>query len=84
MIRDEINERLRAQFKPEHLEVRDISAQHAGHAGAPDGGESHFEVDISASAFPGISRVQAHRAVYNALSDLLEGPVHALQITFLR
>lgn len=84
MIRDEIENRLRSELNPEHLDVRDISAAHAGHAGAPDGGESHFEVDISASAFPQASRIQAHRTINRLLADLLAGPVHALQITLIK
>jgi len=38
-------------FSPNFLEVRDVSAAHYGHAGAKEGGESHFEVDIEATAF---------------------------------
>jgi BolA protein len=81
MIRDQIEDRLKARFSPDRLEVEDVSWQHAGHAGAPDGGESHFEVKISASAFDGQGRIAAHRAIHAELADLLAGPVHALQIT---
>ncbi len=81
MIRDQIEQRLQKKFSPEYLKVTDISWQHAGHAGAPAGGESHFELEISASVFAGKSRVAAHRTIHNELADLLAGPVHALQIT---
>ena len=81
MIRDQIEERLMARFSPNRLVVDDVSWQHAGHAGAPEGGESHFEVVISASAFGGQGRIAAHRAIHSELADLLAGPVHALQIT---
>jgi len=84
MIRDQIQIRLQNEFSPEFLQVTDVSWQHAGHAGAPEGGESHFELEISASAFPGKNRVAAHRAIHHLLSDLLAGPVHALQITLIK
>ena len=76
----QITSRLQAEFSPELLDVRDVSAGHAGHMGARPGGETHFEVDIISSKFVGMNRVQRHRAINHALADLLAGPIHALQI----
>lgn len=76
----QIEQLLTDAFAPTHLEVRDVSAGHAGHVGARPGGETHFEVDIAAPAFAGMSRIQRHRAVNQVLADLLAGPIHALQI----
>ena len=76
----QITERLDAAFSPQHLAVRDVSAGHAGHVGARPGGETHFEVDIVADAFANMGRVQRHRAINQLLADLLDGPIHALQI----
>jgi BolA protein len=75
-----IRDKLTAAFKPERLEVIDDSARHAGHAGAREGGESHFNVVIVSSAFKGKSRVQRQRDIYSALSEELAGPVHALSL----
>ena len=75
-----IRDKLTAAFQPERLEVVDDSARHAGHAGAREGGESHFNVVIVAEAFKGQGRVQRQRAVYTALSEELAGPVHALSV----
>jgi BolA protein len=75
-----IRDKLTAAFQPERLEVVDDSARHAGHAGAREGGESHFNVVIVAEAFKGQGRVQRQRAVYAALSEELAGPVHALSL----
>ena len=75
-----IRDKLTAAFQPERLEVVDDSARHAGHAGAREGGESHFNVVIVAAAFKGQGRVQRQRAVYTALSEELAGPVHALSV----
>lgn len=79
-VKDEIERRLRENFAPEHLDVIDDSAKHAGHAGHDPRGESHFTVEISSALFAGLSRVERQRAVNRALADLLEERVHALAI----
>lgn len=80
---DTIRTKLTEALAPVRLEVVDESHLHAGHASAPEGGESHFRVAIVAAAFEGQSRVARQRMVYGALSDELAGPVHALAITAL-
>lgn len=47
---DEMRERLQS-LGPSHLEIIDESAQHAGHAGARPGGESHFRIRMRAPIF---------------------------------
>lgn len=54
---------------------------HAGHAGSPGTGESHFRVLVVSDAFDGKSRVERHRMVNAALADELAGRVHALALT---
>jgi BolA protein len=78
-----IRSKLQAAFAPERLDVVDQSSQHAGHAGAREGGESHFDVVIVAAAFQGQGRVARQRAVYGALAQELAGPVHALSVKAL-
>ena len=80
---DAIQDKLTAAFQPTRLEVVDDSHRHAGHAGAREGGESHFNVTIEASAFAGANRVARQRMVYHALSEELAGPVHALSVKAL-
>lgn len=79
-IRNRITETLKESFKPVALEVVDESDKHKGHAGWREGGESHFRVRISSTAFNGLSRVQIHRAINEALAAELAGGVHALAI----
>ena len=79
-VADTIHALLTAQFAPVALEVIDDSAKHAGHAGAREGGESHFTVRITSAAFNGLSRVARHRAVYAALQPLFDAGLHALAI----
>jgi BolA family transcriptional regulator, general stress-responsive regulator len=76
----EIEARLHAALSPERLVVRDDSARHRGHAGHDPRGESHFTVEVTASCFAGVGRVQRHRLVTHALADLLAERVHALAI----
>jgi stress-induced morphogen len=68
-------------FAPERLEVEDESARHAGHAGARDGGETHFNVKMAAAAFEGMSRVARSRAVNEALASEFADGMHALSMT---
>jgi BolA protein len=75
----QIEERLKAEFTPVHLQVKDQSHLHAGHAGARDG-MGHFEATIVADAFAGKSRIERHRLVYAALGPLMQTDIHALKI----
>ncbi len=75
--RDRIAALLTARFHPSHLEIIDDSARHAGHAGAASGG-GHFQVVIVAAAFEGMSILDQHRAVNEALGDLIGREIHAL------
>jgi BolA protein len=74
-----IQERLTGEFEPVHLQVKDQSHLHAGHAGARDG-MGHFEVTIVADAFGGKSRIERHRLIYAALGPLMQTDIHALKI----
>ena len=80
---DSIREKLTAGLSPIHLDVIDESHLHAGHAGAREGGESHFRVTIIADIFDGENRVQRHRRVNTLLKAELAGPVHALSLKLL-
>jgi BolA protein len=79
-VRDSIVEKLSQKFAPTHLEVLDESDRHQGHAGSRPGGETHFRVRIATPQFAGLTRLQQHRAVMEALDAELKGGVHALAI----
>lgn len=70
---------LREALAPETLRVEDESHLHVGHAGAQSG-RGHFRVRISAEAFRGKGLLARHRAVYEALGDMMETDIHALAI----
>ena len=82
-VAEALRDKLTAAFAPQRLQIDDESARHAGHAGAREGGESHFNVVIEAAAFEGVARVARQRMVYAALADELAGPVHALSVKAL-
>ena len=79
-ISDEMREKLQAAFQPRELEIVDESEKHRGHAGYREGGQSHFQVTISAEAFGPMSRIERHRAVHAALGRDLVGKIHALAL----
>ena len=54
---DAIQDKLNSAFQPTRLEIEDDSGRHAGHSGAREGGESHFNVLIQSAAFAGAWRL---------------------------
>lgn len=73
-------DRLRSAFKIMHLEITDESAQHAGHNPSAALGGTHIRVVIVSPDFEKKSRLERHRAVYDAVFDDFSGPVHALAV----
>lgn len=77
-----IEQRLRDEFSPSLLVVKDQSHLHQGHAGAQDG-KGHFDVKIVSTNFDGKNRLARHRMIYAALGPLMESDIHALHINAL-
>jgi BolA family transcriptional regulator, general stress-responsive regulator len=71
-----------ASLSPTHVALVDDSARHAGHAGAASGG-GHYQLTIVSEQFAGQSRVARHRAVFAALTALMQRDIHALSIVAL-
>jgi BolA protein len=80
-VAEAIRAKLLGALSPSRLDVVDQSHLHAGHAGARQGGESHFHVTVVAEAFAGEGAVARQRRVYKILSEELAGPVHALGLS---
>jgi BolA family transcriptional regulator, general stress-responsive regulator len=76
----QIEQILRKAFTPSKLLIRDQSHLHSGHAGARDG-KGHFAVTIVAEAFADSSRLERHRLIFDALSEMMQSDIHALTIT---
>jgi BolA protein len=80
---ERIRQKLETGLAPSRLSIVDDSHRHAGHAGAREGGETHFWIEIVADSFAGKSRIERQRTVYGLLAEELKERVHALQLTTL-
>ena len=76
-----IEKLLQQRLRPAHLEVRDDSAAHAGHASA--GGNGHFRLRIVSTCFEGLKPLQRHRLVNETLAPLFETELHAVAMETL-
>jgi stress-induced morphogen len=65
---DEVRRRIEAALPGARVEVGTFQ------------GPDHFEATVEAPQFAGKSRVEQHRMVYAAVSDLLGGAMHALAL----
>ncbi|MGD1016488.1 MAG: BolA family protein [Roseiarcus sp.] len=68
---------------PITLDIVDESDRHKGHAGAREGGETHYRLYIVSAAFAGKGRLERHRMVNALLADELAAGVHALALKTL-
>lgn len=66
-------------LEPQHIEIIDDSALHAGHAGAREGG--HYRLTIVSAQFEGKKTMERHRMVHAALASLMTNGIHALSIS---
>jgi BolA protein len=82
-VEQDIRDKLTAAFAPHALDIVNDSHRHAGHAGSPGTGESHFTIKVVSAAFAGKSRLERHRMVNDILAEELAGRVHALAIRAL-
>jgi BolA protein len=82
---DRLHAILTEAFAPVRMQIQDDSAQHAGHSGAPAGGQSHYSILLVSPAFQGVNRVARSRAVHAALASEFgpaeQGGMHALALT---
>ena len=68
-----------AALAPAALDIIDESHQHAGHAGARDGG-GHYKLRIVSAQFAGKNTMERHRMIYSALGEMMKREIHALNI----
>jgi BolA protein len=62
------------------LDVTDESHLHAGHAGAREGGGTHYRVRVVSAQFEHQSRVARHRLIYGLLAAEFADGLHALAL----
>ncbi len=75
-VKKDIETKLARAFDLEYIEVVNESRFH----NVPENSETHFKVILISPQFEGLRLVQRHRAVNKALTEELNGPVHALAI----
>lgn len=78
-----MRDKLTAALHPIHLEIKDDSKKHAGHAGADPKGETHFSIMIVSAKFEGLNAVARHRLIYGVVAEELKERVHALSLESL-
>ena len=65
-----LEQRLRSAFPgAERIELQDLT-----------GTKDHYKAVIVAKEFQGKTRIEQHQLVYQALGELMAGPVHALAL----
>lgn len=79
-MKERIAAKLARGLDPTTLEIVDESDRHKGHAGAREGGETHFRIHIVSQAFAGKGRLERHRMVNALLADEFAAGVHALAL----
>ena len=71
-IQDEIARRVKNVFPDVEITLRDMT-----------GGGDHWGAVFVSQAFEGMNRLQRQRAIYGALGELMDGPIHALSFQAL-
>ena len=66
---DEVVEKIKASIPDATVEIEDLT-----------GTRDHYQVLVVSEQFDGKPLIKRHRRVQNALSEELEGPIHALKL----
>lgn len=66
---DAIKEKVEAAFEEVEVEIADLT-----------GTRDHYELRVVTPEFEDLSLIKRHRRIHDALSDEIEGPIHALKL----
>ena len=72
----EIKSRLKKTMVIDHLTIMDDTGKHLRHQHYDGGG--HFQIKIVSSAFEGLSLLDRHKLVYQALDGMIKNEIHAI------
>ena len=72
----EIKSRLKKTMAIDHLTIMDDTGRHLRHQHYDGGG--HFQIKIVSSAFEGLSLLDRHKLVYQALNGMIKNDIHAI------
>ena len=67
-------------YKPEFFSVLDVSEQHRGHKNFKEDVESHFEIIIVSEKFKKLNRIERHRMVNQTLKKEFLSDLHSVII----
>jgi|TARA_Y100001934_G_C12052955_1_gene631611 stress-induced morphogen len=73
---DEIKQKLMDAFPGAEIELINTSSMHVGH----NARGYHLKTEIKYKGFKGLTLIQQHRLVQDALKEELNGIIHALSI----
>jgi len=79
-MKNRIEEKLRRNFQPSFLEVKNNSYLHRGHLGDNGTDETHFAITIAADELKKLSKVAAHRKINEMVKEEFANGLHALEI----
>jgi stress-induced morphogen len=66
---EELKQRIAAALPGAEVSVQDLT-----------GGGDHFRAEVVSDRFEGLSRIQAHKLVYDVFGPEVGGPIHALSL----
>ncbi len=69
MTTDEVKHIIEKGIPGAQVEVKDLT-----------GTGDHFQAEVVSAKFEGLSMIKQHKMVYEALGDLMKGPIHALKL----
>jgi BolA protein len=79
-VSEKIENLLKQNLKLKTLEVINNSHLHTGHIEAGDAQNTHFKIIAKRDEVIGNSLIDKHRSINDSLSDLMNNPIHALEI----
>ena len=77
-IEHEIKTRLENNLDLLHFELKDFTGRHLNHE-LHEGG-FHLEAIIVSNSFEGLTLINRHKKVYEAMGDLMKHEIHALSM----
>ena len=77
-IEKEIKQRLEQNLDVHHFEIKDFTGRHLTHE-LHEGG-FHLEAVIVSDSFDGLSLIDRHKKVYEAVGELMKHEIHALSM----
>lgn len=80
---ERIKQKIVENLKPDHFELINESALHAGHAGDDGSGQTHFKLIVVSEAFAEHNRIQRHRMVFSTIENLFPQGIHAFSLVAL-